>query len=66
MIFIREMENSMENKSIACTVNNCTYHAQDVNYCTLDKILVGTHEKNPTKVECTDCESFKVKSEVCS
>lgn len=53
----------MENKAIACTVNNCTYHAQETNFCTLDKILVGTHESNPTKVECTDCESFKVKSE---
>ena len=52
-----------ENKSIACTVNNCSYHAQEVDYCTLDKIQVGTHESNPTKVECTDCESFKLKSE---
>ncbi len=52
-----------ENKSIACTVNNCSYHAQDVDYCTLDKIQVGTHESNPTQVECTDCESFKLKSE---
>ena len=50
------------NESIKCTVNNCAYHCQDVNYCTLDDILVGTHESNPTKVECTDCESFKLKS----
>lgn len=51
-----------KNECIECTINNCTHHAQEENYCTLDKILVGTHEENPTKVECTDCESFKNKS----
>ena len=51
----------MSNNSIQCSVNNCKYHAKDVNYCTLDKIQVGTHESNPTKVECTDCESFSLK-----
>ena len=50
-----------KNQSIACTVNNCIYHAQKENYCTLDKIQVGTHESNPTKVECTDCQSFRYK-----
>ena len=35
-----------KNEAIGCTVNNCTHHAQTENYCT------------PTKVECTDCESF--------
>ena len=50
-----------KNQSIACTVNNCTYHAQKENYCTLDKIQVGTHESNPTKVECTDGQSFRYK-----
>lgn len=50
-----------ENSCIQCTVNNCKYHACETNYCTLDKILVGTHEQNPTKVECTDCESFAMK-----
>lgn len=47
-----------KNESIGCTVNNCTHHAQTENYCTLAKIQVGTHETNPTKVECTDCQSF--------
>lgn len=47
-----------KNEAIGCTVNNCTHHAQTENYCTLNKIQVGTHEANPTKVECTDCESF--------
>ena len=47
-----------KNECIACTVNNCAYHAQNENYCTLNKIQVGTNETNPTKVECTDCQSF--------
>ncbi|MFQ9509404.1 MAG: DUF1540 domain-containing protein [Lachnospiraceae bacterium] len=51
-----------KNECIECTINNCAYHAEDVNYCTLDKIKVGTHETNPTQKECTDCESFKNKN----
>lgn len=50
-----------ENKSIGCSVDTCKYHAES-DYCTLNKIQVGTHETNPTKVECTDCESFENKS----
>ena len=49
------------NTCIKCSVNNCTYHAQEKNYCTLNEIQVGTHESNPTMTECTDCESFKLK-----
>ena len=52
------MKNNDINESIQCTINNCTHHAADKDYCTLNTIKVGTHEKNPTKVECTDCESF--------
>ena len=52
--------NMEENKAIGCSVRSCEYNASS-NYCTLDKIQVGTHETNPTQVECTDCESFKVK-----
>ena len=48
-----------KNECIACTVSNCAYHAQKENYCTLNKIQVGTHEMNPTKAECTDCQSFQ-------
>lgn len=47
-----------KNDSIACSVSNCAYHAQNTDYCTLDKIRIGTHESNPTQKECTDCESF--------
>ena len=50
-----------KNESIQCTIYNCAHHAKDVNYCSLDRISVGTHEANPTKKECTDCESFSCK-----
>ncbi|MBQ2896707.1 MAG: DUF1540 domain-containing protein [Clostridia bacterium] len=49
------------NKSIACTVTSCKYHSDSENYCTLNNINVGTHEANPTKSECTDCNSFECK-----
>lgn len=52
------MTTNGKNPSIQCTINNCAYHACDENYCTLETIKVGTHEANPTKKECTDCESF--------
>ena len=47
-----------KNDCIECTINNCAYHAESENYCTLEAIKVGTHEANPTQKECTDCESF--------
>lgn len=46
------------NKCIECTVQQCAHHCADSNYCTLDHILVGTHEMNPTVDQCTDCKSF--------
>ncbi|MHC1749679.1 MAG: DUF1540 domain-containing protein [Cellulosilyticaceae bacterium] len=50
-----------KNSSIECSIKNCQYHANAEDYCTLSKIKVGTHEANPTQVECTDCESFVLK-----
>ena len=47
------------NQSIKCTVQQCKYHANTQNYCTLNDITVGTHEANPTQKKCTDCESFE-------
>ena len=47
-----------KNECIKCTIKNCAYNAQTEDYCTLETIKVGTHEMNPTKKECTDCESF--------
>lgn len=55
------MENTYANRSIHCTVNNCKFHNNKENYCSLESINVSTHEPNPTKVECTDCSSFMCK-----
>ena len=49
------------NKSIECTVQQCANHCSDSNYCALDRILVGTHEGNPTMDQCTDYKSFRKK-----
>ena len=54
-----------KNESIKCTIKSCAHHAKDENYCSLDSILVGTHEANPTEKTCTDCESFELKSGCC-
>ncbi|RPF47961.1 uncharacterized protein DUF1540 [Hydrogenoanaerobacterium saccharovorans] len=53
------MNQYQPNECIKCTVQQCTYHCKDKNYCSLDCITVGTHESNPTMEQCTDCESFK-------
>lgn len=55
------MSSERANMSIECTINNCKNHCCDCNYCSLDKIKVGTHECNPTKKPCTDCLSFELK-----
>ena len=47
------------NKCIECTVQSCAYHCDTENYCSLDRIMVGTHEANPTEDQCTDCKSFR-------
>ena len=49
------------NKCIECTVQQCAHHCENENYCSLDRILVGTHETNPTVDQCTDCKSFRKK-----
>lgn len=49
------------NKCIECNVEQCANHACAGNYCSLDRIVVGTHENNPTKDLCTDCMSFRKK-----
>jgi len=46
------------NKSIECSVVSCANHCDSADYCSLDKIHVGTHECNPTMDQCTDCQSF--------
>lgn len=59
------MENKKANHNIACTVNQCKNHCSDANYCSLEKIQVGTHEAHPTVCQCTDCESFELKNKDC-
>jgi len=49
------------NKCIECTVQQCAHHCEHENYCSLDRILVGTHEMNPTVDSCTDCKSVRKK-----
>ena len=49
------------NHCIACTVQQCANHCGGENYCSLDRITVGTHEYNPTEDQCTDCKSFRTK-----
>ncbi len=49
------------NHCIACTVTQCKHHCSGENYCSLEKIQVGTHETDPTVKECTDCMSFAKK-----
>ena len=47
------------NKSIGCAVNKCANHCKAEDYCSLNQVNIGTHESNPKKVECVDCNSFK-------
>ncbi len=46
------------NQSIRCTVESCAHHCQGQQYCGLDSIQVGTHECDPSRDRCTDCQSF--------
>ncbi len=47
-------------QKIKCTIKECEHH-EEVNNCKLSEINIGTHEVNPTEIECTDCQSFKLK-----
>ena len=53
--------NEKANKAIECTVQQCAHHCGSANYCSLDRIMVGTHEMNPAMDQCTDCKSFRKK-----
>jgi len=52
------MKNDYQNKSIACTVDNCANHCNDGEYCALKQIQIGAHSKEPDKPGKTDCQSF--------
>jgi hypothetical protein len=56
------MQKHQANRSIECSVEQCKYHCKSDDYCSLDSIMVGTHESNPTVPECTDCRSFEAQS----
>lgn len=49
------------NHCINCTVRSCAHHCACDDYCSLDRIQVGTHEPHPSMDECTDCQSFQKK-----
>lgn len=53
--------NCNANKCIACNVVSCANHCTSENFCSLDRIQVGTHECNPAMDQCTDCLSFRKK-----
>ncbi|MBQ3107125.1 MAG: DUF1540 domain-containing protein [Firmicutes bacterium] len=49
------------NSHIICHVDTCKFHCNGDDHCSLESIRVGTHEKNPTGTQCTDCQSFQLK-----
>jgi hypothetical protein len=53
--------NDKKNSSIMCTVQQCKHHCNKEQYCSLNSISVGTHESNPTRPQCVDCNSFEAK-----
>ena len=51
-----------KNCAIHCTVKECANNCCTENYCSLNSINIGTHEPNPSKPECCDCNSFVKKN----
>nr|WP_242944051.1 DUF1540 domain-containing protein [Clostridium sp. N3C] len=47
------------NDSIGCIVDECKYHAKNVDYCTLQQIKIVKNERNANSVQATDCGSFE-------
>ncbi|MCD7857369.1 MAG: DUF1540 domain-containing protein [Clostridiales bacterium] len=48
------------NHNIECSVNTCTHHAGEQNYCTLNTIKAGCcGEINPKSCDCTECAPFQ-------
>ena len=50
--------NKTPNNSIKCSVNSCTHHCGEQNYCTLNEIKVGCCDANVTHCANTECASF--------
>jgi len=51
-------KNIGKNRSIMCTVTSCRHHCDKEDFCSLDRVQIGTHEHDPATEECTDCQSF--------
>ena len=51
-------KNIGKNRSIMCTVTSCQHHCDKEDFCSLDRVQIGTHEHDPVTDECTDCQSF--------
>lgn len=49
------------NKSVECSVVSCKNHCGSQNFCSLDQIRIGSHERHPGQDACTDCLSFQKK-----
>jgi len=48
----------MDNKSVACTVNECRHNCNESHFCTLNQIQVKKNKAEAECPECTDCASF--------
>ena len=57
------LDNRYANQCIACTVSSCKYPNEQSDFCSLEKITVGLHDKRPAEYPCTDCRSFQLKSD---
>ncbi len=55
----RIMENV--NRCVQCTVEQCRYHCKNEDYCSLERVQIGTHESEPSMEQCTDCLSFRAR-----
>jgi hypothetical protein len=59
----KEMSKSnLYNSAIKCSVPECENNQGAKGYCTLESIEIGTHEFYPTQQQCTDCQSFQLRS----
>lgn len=55
--------NKDKNPSIQCVVEECKYHANNADYCTLDTIKVTSTATNSQTSRDTECGSFIAKAD---
>ena len=48
------------NPSIKCSVNNCSHHCSDKDFCSLNEIKVGSCSSSVTSCASTECASFEL------